>query len=260
MISVCVTTYNGEKFIREQLDSILSQLGLDDEVIISDDGSTDGTLNILESYHDSRIKTFHHDSSSVTTTFPLDKPTHNFEFALQQAEGDIIFLSDQDDVWMEGKVETMLAELKDAYFAVHDCVVVDDHMENIIQPSYFDYIGIHQGVWKNWLKATYLGCCMAMRKEVVKRAMPFPKTMVGHDLWLGIIADRYFKTKIVKSKLIRYRKHINSKTTSGGKSKNTLWFKIKYRLTILMHIIKLYLYPDKCQQREQVKLLNTIYK
>ena len=212
MISVCLTTYNGEKYIRKQLDSILSQLGANDEVVVSDDGSTDSTMNIVESYHDARIKTYHHDSSSVTTTFLLDKPTHNFEYALQQAKGDIIFLSDQDDVWMDGKVEAMTEALQDTDLAVHDCVVVDDTMKNVIQPSYFDFIGIHTGVWKNWMRATYLGCCMAMRRNVVERAMPFPETMVGHDLWLGIIADRYFKTKIVRKKLIQYRKHLNSKT------------------------------------------------
>ena len=248
MITVCIATYNGEHYLRQQLDSILAQIGENDEIVISDDRSIDGTLELIESYHDIRIRVLHHDPISIETTFPLDKPTHNFENALMHAKGDIIFLADQDDVWLEGKVETMLAELQDADFTVHDCVVVDDRMEKVIQPSYFDYIGIHQGVWKNWVKATYLGCCMAMRKEVVERAMPFPKTMVGHDLWLGIIADRYFKTKIVKRKLIRYRKHTNSKTTSGGKSKNTLWFKIRYRKTILMHIMKLYLYPSKCLQ------------
>lgn len=241
MISVCIATYNGEKYIREQLDSILSQLGPDDEVVVSDDGSTDSTLDIVKSYQDARIKVYHHDSSSVTTTFLLDKPTHNFENALRHANGDIIFLSDQDDVWIGGKVEALMKELQDADFAVHDCVVVDDRMKNVIQPSYFDYIGIHQGVWNNWVRATYLGCCMAMRKEVVVRAMPFPRTMVGHDLWLGIIADRYFKSKIVRSKFLRYRKHTNSKTTSGGKSKHSLWFKIRYRVVILKYIIRLYL-------------------
>lgn len=241
MISVCIATYNGEKYIREQLNSILSQLRSNDEVIISDDGSTDTTLDIVNSYHDSRIKVFHHDSTIVTTTFPLDKPTHNFEYALKQAKGDIIFLSDQDDVWMEGKVDTMLAELQDADFAIHDCVVFDDDMDVVKQPSYFDFAGIHKGVWRNWYKSTYLGCCMAFRREVAEKALPFPKTMVAHDLWLGIIADRFFRTKIVRRKLIRYRKHANSKTTSGGRSRYGLWFKLRYRMTILRHIIRLYL-------------------
>lgn len=248
MISVCIATYNGEKYLRQQLDSILAQIGERDEIVVSDDGSTDGTLELLRSCHDTRIRILRHDTTSVTTPFPLDRPTHNFENALRHAKGDIIFLSDQDDVWLPGKVDTMLEELQDADFAVHDCVVVDDRMEHVIHPSYFDYIGIRQGVWRNWARATYLGCCMAMRKEVVQRAMPFPKTMVGHDLWLGIIADRFFKTKIVRRKLIRYRKHTDSKTTSGGKSKNTLWFKIRYRITILRHITKLYLCKVKNEE------------
>ena len=241
MVSVCIATYNGEHYLREQLDSILAQIGEEDEVVISDDSSTDGTLPLIESYHDPRIRVLHHDPNLVTTTFPLDRPTHNFENALRHAKGDILFLADQDDVWLEGKVETMLAQLQDAHLAIHDCTVVDSHMRNVIHPSCFSYIGIHQGVWRNWAKATYLGCCMAMRREVVQRALPFPSTMVGHDLWLGMIADRYFTTKLVRKSLLRYRKHTNSKTTSGGKSKNTLWFKIHYRLTILTQIAKMYI-------------------
>ena len=92
MISICITTYNGEKYIKEQLDSIICQINHDDEIIVSDDGSTDATLSIIAAYNDKRIKVFHHDSSSITTTFPLDKPTHNFEYAITKAQGDIIFL------------------------------------------------------------------------------------------------------------------------------------------------------------------------
>ena len=224
MVSVCIATYNGEHYLREQLDSILAQIGEEDEVVISDDSSTDGTLPLIESYHDPRIRVLHHDPNLVTTTFPLDRPTHNFENALRHAKGDILFLADQDDVWLEGKVETMLAQLQDAHLAIHDCTVVDSHMRRSLYSS-----------------STYLGCCMAMRREVVQRALPFPSTMVGHDLWLGMIADRYFTTKLVRKSLLRYRKHTNSKTTSGGKSKNTLWFKIHYRLTILTQIAKMYI-------------------
>ncbi len=98
MVSVCIATYNGEHYLREQLDSILAQIGKEDEVVISDDSSTDGTLALIESYHDPRIRVLHHDPNLVTTTFPLDRPTHNFENALRHAKGDILFLADQDDV------------------------------------------------------------------------------------------------------------------------------------------------------------------
>ena len=90
MISVCMATYNGEKYIEEQLKSILSQLGENDEVIVSDDSSTDNTLAIVESFNDVRIKIFPNNK--------FHSPIFNFENALKQATGDYIFLSDQDDV------------------------------------------------------------------------------------------------------------------------------------------------------------------
>lgn len=134
----------------------------------------------------------------------------------------------------------MCQALEDADLAVHDCVVVDSNLNELI-PSYFQWIGIHQGIWKNFCKASYLGCCMAMRRQVVEAALPFPKTMVGHDLWLGIVADKGFRTVLVRKPLLLYRKHDASKTTSGRKSNLSLWRKLSYRMTILKHILFLYL-------------------
>lgn len=95
MISVCMATYNGEEYIKEQLESILCQLGEMDEIIISDDGSTDNTLNIIESYNDSRIK--------IHINTGKHGFVYNFENALQKAKGEYIFLSDQDDIWLPEK-------------------------------------------------------------------------------------------------------------------------------------------------------------
>ena len=90
MISVCMATYNGEKYIQEQIDSILCQLSKDDELVISDDHSTDATCDIIKSYNDRRIKLFLNELAKGVT--------HNFENALLHSKGDIIFLADQDDV------------------------------------------------------------------------------------------------------------------------------------------------------------------
>lgn len=237
MLSVCLATHNGEKYIREQLVSILAQIDCQDEVVISDDGSTDGTLQIIKSFDDSRIKVLSFDPMAVTTTFPLDKPTHNFENALLNAQGDIIFLSDQDDVWVEGKVSAMIHALENADLAVHDCTVTDEQL-NPIADSYFGLVRVHQGVFLNIIRATYLGCCMAMKREVVKAALPFPQTKVGHDLWLGLVADMKFKTVLVNRSYLLYRKHSKSLTTSGQDSKYSLWFKLDYRLVIIKNVIK----------------------
>lgn len=238
MISVCIATYNGKAFLRQQLDSILAQLGQDDEVVISDDCSTDQTLEIIDSYGDARIRVLRHDPSSVTTTFPIDRPTHNFEHALQHAKGDIIFLADQDDVWLPDKVRRMTEALCDADLAMHDCKIVDERLDPIA-PSYFSMVGVSTNAWHNAMKCTLLGCCMAMRRCVVEAALPFPKTQVGHDLWLGMVADRKFRFTLVSEPLLLYRKHGRSMTTAGKKSKYGLWFKLSYRITILRHLLSL---------------------
>lgn len=94
-----MTTYNGEKYISVQLDSILKQLSENDEVIISDDSSTDRTVDVIKNFKDKRIKLYEDNH--------FHSPIFNFENALEKASGDIIFLSDQDDVWLDNKVKIM---------------------------------------------------------------------------------------------------------------------------------------------------------
>ena len=128
MISICMATYNGEKYIKEQIDSILPQLSKNDEIIISDDSSTDDTLSIIRSFNDHRIKIF--------SGCNFHSPISNFENALKYAKGDYIFLSDQDDVWLENKVERMMEALKQYSLVVSDCYVVNKDCE-IIRNSFF---------------------------------------------------------------------------------------------------------------------------
>lgn len=238
MISVCIATYNGEKYLRQQLDSILAQIGDGDEIVISDDNSTDGTLALIQSYADERIRVLNHDSSKITTTFPLDKPTHNFENAMMHARGDIIFLADQDDVWLPGKVGKMLWALENADMAMHDCIIADTEL-NQLEPSYFDVVNVTTSAWRNAVKSTVLGCCMAMRRCVLEAALPFPKTRIAHDLWIAMVADQKYRFVLVREPLLMYRKHGRSMTTAGKKSKYGLWFKLRYRLTILRYLLTL---------------------
>ena len=102
-ISVCMTTYNGENHIAEQLESILKQLNGNDELIISDDGSSDKTIEIINEFKDTRIRLFLNSFRNIIL---------NFEFALSKATGSIIFLSDQDDIWYDNKVSELVKILK----------------------------------------------------------------------------------------------------------------------------------------------------
>jgi glycosyltransferase involved in cell wall biosynthesis len=160
MISVCLASYNGELYIREQLNSILSQLDVDDEIIISDDSSNDGTIKVIQSYDDPRIILL--ESMPETKKLGVVK---NFERAIRHASGDYIFLSDQDDIWLEGKVSSAIDALQNNLLVVTDCRVVDLHLQEI-NKSFFQLRCSGKGVIKNILRNSYLGCCMAFKKEL----------------------------------------------------------------------------------------------
>lgn len=234
-ISVCIATYNGGRFIHEQLASILPQLSEGDEVIVSDDGSTDNTLDVVRGFDDSRIKIILHQKRKAK--FTIDYATANFENALKHSSGDVIFLSDQDDVWMPTKVSTMLAALEGNDIVMSDCTVVDSKL-NVIHPSYYStQRPFKTSLVHNIIKPSFLGSCMAFRREILNRALPFPQYGVGHDLWLGLIGLRFYKFQFIQQPLICYRRHEQTVTDGGKTNATSLWFKISYRLYVLKAVI-----------------------
>ncbi|MDO4725678.1 MAG: glycosyltransferase family 2 protein [Porphyromonadaceae bacterium] len=239
MISVCIATYNGEKYIRQQLATILCQLQPEDEVIISDDGSNDNTLDIIASLKDKRIKVFHHKKSDSKAKYPFEYVTRNFENALRHAGGNIIFLSDQDDIWLPAKVQTVTNALtqSNCILILHDCEVADE-TGKMIHKSYFELNGSRKGICKNLIKNSYLGCCMAFRKELLKTAIPFPASSVPHDIWLGLLAEWKGRVVFCNHKLSKYRRHQSNLSSAGSKSQFSLMTKITYRLTLTKAIIK----------------------
>lgn len=230
MISVCIATYNGEKYIREQIASILPQLSAGDEVIVSDDASTDTTVQILESFNDKRIKILRHEPLA-TAKYPFARITGNFHNALLHASGDVIFLCDQDDVWHPGKVKTVLHEIGDASLIVHNCRLVDNG--RVLASSYFDHIKLSEGILDNLIHCSFLGCCMTVRKELLEKLLPFPTMQVPHDMWLGVLAGRYGRVRFIRDVLLDYRRHPNAQSAVAKKNTNTVLFKLGYRITFL---------------------------
>lgn len=231
MISVCIATYNGEKYIREQLDSIIPQLNSDDEIIVSDDSSTDNTLSIINSYNDNRI--------IVLPSNQFHSPIFNFENAIKNAKGDYIFLSDQDDIWIDNKVKIMINALKQSSLVVSDCFIVDKHGK-IIRNSFFQKKPT-SGILRNLIKNNYLGCCMAFRKELLSKALPFPKSIAMHDIWLGLCGDLFYSTSFIPDKLVMYRRHGENASFTAEKSQFSLRYKIFYRLKFLVCLFKRYI-------------------
>ena len=218
MISVCMATYNGEKFIKEQIDSILSQLSDDDELVVSDDGSKDRTLDIISSYNDKRIRILHH---SAPHGF-----VHNFENALGNAKGDYIFLSDQDDYWMPGKVKTAMGYLTSGIdLVIHNAELVDGKGQPL-GTDYYSCMHSKTGFWANIWKTRTLGCCMCFNRKVLEKSMPMPKHIVAHDYWIGMIALKHFKVKFIEDKLLCYRRHGGNVSPSSEKSNESWWYRI----------------------------------
>lgn len=233
MISVCMATYNGEKYIRQQIESILIQLEKNDELIISDDMSIDNTLKIVNSFCDSRIKVHIHKENHGFVK--------NFENALSFARGDYIFLSDQDDIWMPNKVSIAMKYLKKYDFIVSDCITIDEN-ENVISSSRIKDYNIRTGFWRLMLKTRYLGCCMAFNRKILNCVLPFPSNsyLLEHDLWIAAVAECYFKTSLIEEPLIKYRRH-GGNVSSGGSSKGyCLPVKIYRRIYRLNKLIARY--------------------
>lgn len=239
MISVCIATYNGEKYIREQLNSILSQIGKNDEIVISDDGSTDNTLGIIAALSDDRIKIFYN-TKSAKKVRSINLITSNFENALNHIKGDIIFLADQDDVWLDNKVECSLKYLQKYDYIVSDCLVTDQDL-NIVQTSrFYKGSGFTKNRWKALIAPTpYQGSCAAFHQNVLKKALPFPDKIQSHDRWIGYVASFFFSYKILPEALILYRRHGANISTSTEKSTNGVFYKIKTRCYFIYELIKL---------------------
>lgn len=230
MISVCIATYNGSAYLSMQLSSILSQLAADDEVIISDDGSTDDTLKIIESLNDSRIR--------LISGPCLASPVRNFENALLHSRGDVIFLSDQDDVWLDGKVAEMCKALEVSDCVTSNCLVTDDDL-SVTHSSFFVLNRTKYGRAYNLLiKNGYLGCCMAFKRRILDKALPFPIDIPMHDIWLGNVAAFYYSVSFLDKPLIKFRRHDSNASPTARKSSYSLWRKMQFRFKVLVELLK----------------------
>ncbi|MBQ9850025.1 MAG: glycosyltransferase family 2 protein [Clostridia bacterium] len=228
-ISVALAAYKGEKYIAEQIDSILSQLGSNDELIVSDDHPAGEMREIVESMAscDGRIRYIEGEGRGVV---------RNFENALKACSGDIIFLCDQDDVWMSDKVETVMKEFKNgAELVLHDALITDAALKTI-SPSCFSVHGANLSFAKNLVKNTFVGCCMAFTKELLAEAVPFPDGIAMHDWWIALVAlKKKRKAILIEKPLIKWRRHgenVTGKKTSAAQ-------KISWRLRMLSALMRI---------------------
>ncbi len=200
-ISVCMATYNGSRFVVEQITSILSQINSGDELVIVDDCSTDSTLNFIRAFSDTRIRLAQNPTNLGVT--------RSFERALQLASGSTIFLSDQDDVWHPDRVRLTC----DAFAAAPDvtllmCAIsfigVDGHELSHSSSASSTFRG---GILPTLIKNSYQGCAMAFRRTVLEAALPFPPNIPMHDSWIGLVNSLVGRAQYLNALLVCYRRH-----------------------------------------------------
>lgn len=230
MISVCIATYNGSKFIEEQLISILSQLKPEDEVLVSDDNSSDDTVKLIKSFNDSRISLYINH---------FGNPVLNFEYLIEIAKGEYIFLSDQDDIWAPNKVGTFLKIFSDnpeVGLVLSDIQVINPEGEKV--NKVFFQNGFKSGFLQNIIFNNFIGCSMAFKNDIKDLILPFPKSIAMHDWWIGTTSILFSKVHFIDEKLHYYRRHDNNFTKIGA---NDIWTRIAWRWNLLMSLTLRYI-------------------
>lgn len=212
-VSIVLALHNGSKFISEQLDSIFSQITDRDELIVMDDFSSDNSLEIVESYRLNwpNLRVFRSERNLGVV--------RAFEALLGLVQRDVIFLSDQDDIWIEGRLDRMVEELNEnSAVAVlsNSRIYVDGSVRNEFfsekHPPNVD------SVIANFYRNNFIGCCMAFRRDVLNLALPFPKEVSMHDWWLGSCAIASGSVVYTKEPMLLYRRHSNN--LSPGKRRS----------------------------------------
>ncbi len=244
-VSVCMATCNGARFVQAQAMSVLAQLQGDDELVVADDASTDSTVALLRALRDSRIRVLppaqvqpQAQLAAVVDAGTLRRlgVVRNFERALRAARHEIVFLCDQDDVWLDGKLEHCIDQLQHGVLVVTDCQVVDAHLA-VVEPSFFATHHSGRGIVHNLWRNTYLGCCMAFRRELLQHALPIPSGAPMHDMWLGLVAERRGGVKFSNRVLVQYRRHANVATTTGSPSTIGLWGRLVLRARLASALV-----------------------
>ncbi len=225
-VSVCLATYNGEKYLQRQIETILCQLGPDDELVISDDGSTDKTLSVIRSFRDERIKLF--------SGKRIGGVVKNFEHSLLHARGDIILLCDQDDVWLPNKVSLVrncFAGQKGTIALVSLNGHIVDVNESPLGETIFERVGVGPGLLKNVYDNTYVGATLAFTRELLDVALPMPKRLPMHDMWLGLLAELLGEVSFVEEPTILYRRHGENATDFRVRFRP--WLQIRRRVFLV---------------------------
>lgn len=228
--SVALAAYNGEKYISQQIKSIVSQLAANDELVISYNESSDQTYAIITDFaqRDNRIKVIDCMQKGVNA---------NFNNAILHCSGKYIFLCDQDDIWLPNKLSACIDcfQKTGAQLIMHNAYIVNDSLKVDENHTIFQGRIIRKGILKKLFRSSYHGCCMAFSSTLKKWICPIPNGPFFHDVWIGIIAEMYHqKVVFLDKKLILYRRHKENNSSETGR---TLWIKLYDRIHLIYQLI-----------------------
>lgn len=228
-VSVAMATYNGERWLPLQLRSILDELEPADELVVVDDASTDRTRALLAEIADPRVRVLHNARNlGVRATF---------ERALGATAGDIVFLADQDDVWLPGKrqalVDAIAADARNV-LAIGDAEIVDGDGARVAESFMRGRGGFRGSLFATLVKNRYLGCALAFRRELLARVLPIPEDVPMHDMWIGALAACTGRVVYVDRVLMAYRRHGDNASPSRRADVGTM---LRWRWCLLKNVV-----------------------
>lgn len=221
-VSIALCTYNGDKFLREQLDSILNQTYQDFELIIVDDGSSDFTIQIVLEYMNKSNKiSLYQNENNIGFI-------KNFEKAISLCSGDYIFLADQDDIWLSNKIEFFLKEIKNNVLIYSDAILIDregnSKNEMLIYPKNLISGSNNKAfLFDNCIS----GNTMMFKKELINYILPIPDNISFHDVWIAFVASTYGKITYTKTPLTLYRRYSEQITSVNKKEYKNFFHRFK---------------------------------
>lgn len=238
-ISICMATFNGEKYLRSQIASIREQMAQDDELIIIDDASTDGTIAYLKGLKDPRIR--------MTRNEENLGHVQSFAKAIGMASRQLIFMSDQDDIWVAGRVRAMYDVLSAGAALVS---TNSDYIDAEGQPIPALQSGLKQSesgrhwcnIWRIFNgKASYYGCAMALREELRDIILPIPSYVESHDLWIAMAANMVGNNRHLEQITLLRRVHGTNASVISRPILKKLWSRVIFARSFMQIALRVML-------------------